>query len=426
MKVKSNLVEQIKQKGISCTPKQYNEICTKVSYYQLINAYKPIFAIGAQTVDLSIPANLKKYNNKYKSKTRDEILKMNIIEHRYISNASIEDFFHYYQLENELSSVFLKYTLKIEECIKAILLDYLNTNIDDSNYLLNLSNYKQQRDSLNTIKKIISKVGYEGQEKPLNKKHEQEITPPYWIIIKYLTFGETLKLIQALKCETDIVEHIKSHFNVTDKNQNILYDIINVKNIRNHLAHNNALFLYNLDFKYESNKVLKIRTYPKKKKKDKNKTQEQINLHNVSQLKNYYNLNIDPNIYKEQDVAYSMLLTLILLDTNDRKEFLESIKEILVEYKIHNKTTRACHTVDTIANNELLDKILSNINNIKVKRESENYKYSTEIANLERMVRSQKFKVTSEIPLYIKRASYMDYSGLSESRLTDLINAFTN
>ncbi|WOO88280.1 hypothetical protein R2F61_04970 [Mollicutes bacterium LVI A0078] len=52
MKVKSNLVTQIKQKGIKCTPTQYKNICTKVSYYQVINAYKPIFAMGAQEVDM--------------------------------------------------------------------------------------------------------------------------------------------------------------------------------------------------------------------------------------------------------------------------------------------------------------------------------------------------------------------------------------
>lgn len=425
MKVKSNLVSQIKQKGISCTPTQYKRICTRVSYYQLINAYKPIFAMGAQSVDMSIPANLNKYKNKYKSKTKEEISQMNIIEHRYVPNASIEDFYHYYQLENELSSVFLKYTLKIEECIKAVLLDYLNTNIDDSNYLLNLSNYKQRRGSLNTIKKIISKVGYEGQEKPLNKKHEQEITPPFWIIIKYLTFGETIKLIQALKCETEIINHIKEHFNVLATNNNIMYDIINVKNIRNHVAHNNALFLYNLDFEYGLERVKKIRTFPKSRQNG-SQTQEQINLHKVSELKSYYNLNIDPNIYKEQDVSYSMLLTLIFLDVNDRNAFLKSVKNILVDYKIHNSNTRAVHIVDTELNNDLLDKILNDLNTIKVKSENENYRYFTEIENIERMVKSQKSKVSVEEALYKKRASYIDYSGLSESKLTDLVNSFSN
>lgn len=420
MRVYKNLEKQASKKGINCTKSEYEKICSKVSYYQLINAYKPLFAMGANSIDLTIQENLKKYKRKYPSKSNKEILKLDIIEHNYVASADIKDFYHYYKVDNELSNIFLKYTLIVEETIKSLLINYLNKNVVNSNYLTELSNYKQQKKSLNTLSKIIKKIGYEGNERPLSRKHDQGVIPPYWIIIKYLSFGETLFLIKTLKAEQEILKYINEYYKVVDLNQDITIDIEKIKNLRNHVAHNNALFLYNLDFVYSSNKVRKQRVFPKLGKNNKGKSQEQIIVNKVSWLKKQYNLSIDPNLYKEQDVSYILLLTLIFLDKNDSSSFLNEITDTLITYRVFQNSANESHEVSTNQNNLQIDDILDNLQKIKAKQKNGNINFLTELKMIERKITKMKVQVAPQSPLYTRHTSYIDFSGLSESKMQDL------
>ena len=270
-----------------------NKKFNSYSYYQVINAYKELFIEDIETIDQiekNINNNVKinyyeklfnvkydsdffinickriclKYNIKineiqnvkvYKTKIKEK----DYIHHCYPLGTQYSEFIRIYKFEHELRMLLLKYTLMIEENIKSIFISTLNdfSNID-TNFLNDINNYDtsiNNRDSIDTIKKIYDKQK-NMHSKPIIRKRQQNVIIPYWIIINELAMNETYHLIQNLKKQykDKIIENLLFHFSLIEKNtidvkekyKNGIFNIIrNIGMFRNMLAHNQPLYSYN-------------------------------------------------------------------------------------------------------------------------------------------------------------------------------------
>ena len=272
------------------------------SYYQVINAYKSLFVSGVETIDdiynnitngnkiseykssFGITANAdifrevckkicKKYGLAYSSTTKDAMLKSNIsridyVHHIYPLNTQYGDFLRMYKFEHELRNLLLKYTLIIEESIKNVFIKRLNNTPDvKANFLSDINNYdtsKGNNDALDTLKLIFEKQKNK-HSKPIQRKRNQDITIPYWILINELTMNETYNVIKNLKPEISmlIFQDCLNHFtnkkvDINDKTKprsQIKSEKGMIKSFRtlikyiglfrNMLAHNQPIYSYN-------------------------------------------------------------------------------------------------------------------------------------------------------------------------------------
>ena len=272
------------------------------SYYQVVNAYKPLFVSGVETIDdiynninnglkineykasFGITTNTdvfreickkicKKYGLNYSSSMKEMVIKRNIsninyVHHIYPLNTQYGDFLRMYKFEHELRNVLLKYTLIIEEGIKNVFIRYLNNNPDvKANFLSDINNYdtsKGNNNALDTLKLILEKQKNK-YSKPIQRKRQQDITIPYWILINELTMNETYNVILNLKPDISIsiFQDCLNHFtnntvNINDKSKpksqirkekKMVYSFRNLLNyiglFRNMLAHNQPIYCYN-------------------------------------------------------------------------------------------------------------------------------------------------------------------------------------
>lgn len=191
------LKKKIQNKGIlldNTKRKQFD----KYSYYQVINAYKNIFATTIENIDdikNNIDNNIdierycnnfgvykredknfffknilykicQKYGINYKiSDTTDELInkinKIKYYNHIYSNKVCYSDFIRMYKFEHELRNVMLKYTLIIEESLKNILVTYLNSIEARDTFLTDINQYETGQGNINyaieSIKKMFDK-----------------------------------------------------------------------------------------------------------------------------------------------------------------------------------------------------------------------------------------------------------------------------
>lgn len=274
----------------------------KYSYYQVINAYKPLFVTNIETIDdiyfninkeikleyyknvfgISSDSDLfrevckkifKKYGLKYSNTLKNEVLKNEInkikyIHHIYASNTKYEDFLRMYKFEHELRLLLLKYTLIIEESIKNVFIKFLNNTPDvKDNFLSDINNYntsKGNNEALDTLKLILEKQKSK-HSKPIVRKRKQDINIPYWILINELSMNETYNVIKNLKPEISMLifqdcvntfTNLKLNIEDKTKTKNQIQKekglILSFRNLlryvglfRNMLAHNQPIFCYN-------------------------------------------------------------------------------------------------------------------------------------------------------------------------------------
>ena len=297
----NSLIKTLEAKNINFQKGEKSKF-NSYSYYQVINAYKPLFVCGVETIDdiynnilkgvkitdykasFGITANTdifreickkicKKYGLKYLQSMKDIALKNNIskidyVHHIYPINTQYSDFLRMYKFEHELRNMLLKYTLIIEESIKNVFIRFLNNTPDTkANFLSDINNYdtsKGNNDALDTLKLIFEKQKNK-HSKPIQRKRKQDITIPYWILINELTMNETYNVIMNLKPEISILifQECLNHF--TNKNVDIMdktkpkSQIQSEKGMiksfrtlikyiglfRNMLAHNQPIYCYN-------------------------------------------------------------------------------------------------------------------------------------------------------------------------------------
>lgn len=336
----SKLIKITENKGIQFL-RGDKSLFKKYSYFQVVNAYKNLFACDEETI-IEIRDNIKSgikldyYRKSFQIKDnikdsdlyeiicdkickkyglcgktlqeQEEQIKM-IKYHHHIYNPGTlyTDFVRMYKFEHELRMMLLKYTLIVEESIKNIFISYLNDINADPNYLVNMDNYNTdslKSKSFNTMKLIIDK--YDNQKsKPIKRKRDQHLTVPYWIIINELAMNQTYYAIANLNSDDSYKIFLRclnffTRLNLSEENRGknqkqINYEKKMVNNFktllcylgefRNMLAHNQPIYCYNV-LEYNINRTPKFKyELPKVKPgcKDKNgnpvsKEKQQINI----------------------------------------------------------------------------------------------------------------------------------------------------
>lgn len=299
----TELIQKIKNKGI-IFENESNSLFASHDYYQVINAYKPLFVSEIEKIDdilnnidsgdkenisrykllfgISNDSDLKrqvlkniaeKYGIFFDEKMPNEklIKKINRIKyvlHSYDKNANYKDFVRMYEFEHDLRNVLLKYVLKIEEHIKRIFINELNNQGEHVNVLVNINKYDSASDnSIKTIQKILNL--YENDNsKPIARKRDQQLEVPYWILINEMTLKQTLVTIRSLKWKykTSILKNIVLEFTNVDESSydesimmwQMLQLLDNIGDFRNMLAHNQPIFNFNI-------KDFSLYDFPKKK-----------------------------------------------------------------------------------------------------------------------------------------------------------------
>ena len=285
----------------------------KYSYFQVINAYKNLFAYDEDTIE-EIKDNIQKqikieyYRKSFgiKNDVSDSDLYENICNrickkygldgntlkekeeqikfikyhhHIYNSGTMYTDFVRMYKFEHELRMLLLRYTLIVEESIKNIFISYLNDKGAKPNYLINMDNYNTnslKSKSFDTMKLIIDK--YDNQKsKPIKRKRDQHLTVPYWIIINELAMNQTYYTIFNLKTQDSYRIFLRclnffTKLNFSEENRGktqkqLEYErkmIDNFKTVlyylgefRNMLAHNQPIYCYNV-LNYDMNNTKKF------------------------------------------------------------------------------------------------------------------------------------------------------------------------
>lgn len=274
----------------------------KYSYFQVINAYKNLFAYDEDTIE-EIKQNInnniridfyrksfevkndinndnlyeticdricKKYglNGSTLQEKEEQIKTIKYHHHIYNSGTLYTDFIRMYKFEHELRMMLLKYTLIVEESIKNIFISYLNDINAKPNYLINMDNYNTtslKSKSFDTMKLTIDK--YDNQKsKPIKRKRDQHLTIPYWIIINELAMNQTYYAIANLNYNDSYKIFLRclnffTKLNFSEENRGktpkqITYEKKMVNNFktllcylgdfRNMLAHNQPIYCYNI------------------------------------------------------------------------------------------------------------------------------------------------------------------------------------
>lgn len=274
----------------------------KYSYFQVVNAYKNLFAYDEDSIEeikdnITNKVRLDYYRKSFQIKNEvtdsdlyeticDKICKkyglsgktlqekeeqIKIIKyHHYIYKPGTLyiDFVRMYKFEHELRMMLLKYTLIVEESIKNIFISYLNDISAEPNYLVNMDNYNTnslKSKSFDTMKLIIDK--YDNQKsKPIKRKRDQHLIVPYWIIINELAMNQTYYAIANLNPSDSYKIFLRclnffTQLNLSEENRGktqkqIVYERRMVNNFktllcylgefRNMLAHNQPIYCYNV------------------------------------------------------------------------------------------------------------------------------------------------------------------------------------
>lgn len=286
----SALISNLRYKGISFE-KGDTKLLENYNYYQIINAYKALFITGVKSLDdikndianqlnLELYARIfavqytsmmqpitlyelivrkiaKRYSESYK-REQITILETTVREKKYLLHiydidVRVKDFIRMYQFEHGLRLILLKYVLRIEEELKNIFTQTLNDLECDSNYLLDINNFNvKDNDSISSLIKILKK-NYNNHSNSINRKKEQSLIPPYWILINEMTMGELSYTIRCLSdtVKNSILDKVISKFTSLDTPSNptrksMLNLLSDISEFRNNLAHNNPIYQYNV------------------------------------------------------------------------------------------------------------------------------------------------------------------------------------
>lgn len=299
-------IDRLKQKNINY--KGNADVFDKYSYFQLVNAYKPIFASDVMNIDeikyevmnggpkleliaknfnlhnkndyVSILVRLNdKYDFGYSTSTirkkteaqnaiEEKLKKANYIMHLYDDGTHISDYIRLSKFEHELRNVLLKYSLIIEEIVKNVFCSYLNDIEAKSTFLLDASNYDVINKGHKAIKSMTMAASsiVEKRNLAMKRKINQDILPPYWMSIHSFMMNGVIQTIDNLSSEyrNEIVVNIfykltckqeKDYLNTQNRvdkrklleDANKFFDTLqDVGYFRNSLAHNSPIYYYNI------------------------------------------------------------------------------------------------------------------------------------------------------------------------------------
>lgn len=398
----SNLFKRTQNKGIK-TKRGDSTIFQEYRYFQLMNAYKSLFITNVLNIDeIETEINTKpashdyykkafsiwKYTDKNDlflkivgkicdnygliydpNKPKEDIQKINYLHHKYHKDASVRDFLRMHKFETELRRILLAAVLEIEEKIKNTFCNTLNNEKKPANYLLNLNNYNlSSYDSIESLQKNVGKTG-NIYSKPMVRKKEQKLIPPYWHIINDMTLGETIKTISNLdtkdkiKISMNIATMFSGKTNLTEKDVDGFTNIVkDIGQFRNTLAHNQPIFDYNVSdcdlAKFPKVSYRKPTADTPKKKR----TKVLSVLANLEFFfgKDSFTSNVNANL----DLSYMIyVINKIMHKINGENSFSKDISNVFSKYGLFN-TKAIYEEKDPFKTNTTLQNILDIINQL--------------------------------------------------------------
>lgn len=471
------LYYRARSKGIKYKRGESN-LFKRHSYFQLINAYKGLFVSSVYSIDqienqiMSDSGKHKYYAQVYKinkySNDKDLFIKVcksisrrynlkfdtnypkrliNSIKyshHVYDLNAHLEDFQRMYEFEHDLRGVLLKHVLKIEETMKNIFCNSLNDLKKQSNYLLDINNYNLQGYKVfETIKTVLSK-NENKHSKPIRRKNEQELIPPFWILINELTLNQALQTIKRLKAsESDIISekltieltNLKSPTKEQVKSYILLLDNIGI--FRNMLAHNQPIFDFNVDDCDLNNYPNISYTLPKvEKKKQAAAVMKVMNDLQLFYGKDHYNVKLYDSNLDLSNIIY--LINKIVNRINPISNFSDEIRTLYSKYNIYQcvDIVNVINGKETLDAMQKLEEIYMNLNNINFKEILQSNSTEKEIKKILRLknanlletkkifkytlskIKIEKYRSKYKQFLFTKR--YEEYTGININFLRQL------
>lgn len=213
---KSNeeLLNHLISKGVTIKNRESAlDAIEKYTYYSIVNTYKEVF----------------KNNDKY------------------IDNVTFEEIYALYDFDKNLKSIFLKYTLEIEQVVKSLIANTVSEKYGIKNYLeYNCFDQSVDKDS---VDKILLNIDEEisknyGKHAAINHyKDTYGFIPPF-VLVKIMTMGEISRYYGLLKQEDR--QKVSKYFKMSDK---LLKQILlNITLVRNFSAHNNRLYTFHSKF----------------------------------------------------------------------------------------------------------------------------------------------------------------------------------
>ena len=213
---KSNeeLLNYLISKGVTIKNKELAlEAIEKYTYYSIVNTYKEVF------------------------KNNDT----------YLDNVTFEEIYSLYDFDKNLKSIFLKYSLEIEQVIKSLIANTISEKYGVKNYLeYNCFDQSVDKDYIDKIRLNIDEEISKNYGKHAAINHYKDsygFIPPF-VLVKIMTMGEISRYYGLLK-QVDR-QNVSKYFKISDK---LLKQILlNITLVRNFSTHNNRLYTFHSKF----------------------------------------------------------------------------------------------------------------------------------------------------------------------------------
>ena len=188
--------------------------------------------------------NIEKYTYYSIVNTYKEVFKNN---DKYLDNVTFEEIYSLYDFDKNLKSIFLKYTLEIEQVIKSLIANTVSEKYSIKDYLK--SDCFDASADKESIKNIILNIDEEidknyGKHAAITHYKDTYGYIPPFVLVKIMTMGQVSRYYGLLKQEDR--QKVSKYFKLSDK---VLKQILlNITLVRNFSAHNNRLYTFHSKF----------------------------------------------------------------------------------------------------------------------------------------------------------------------------------
>ena len=206
-------IEHLQSKGL-CIPDKQNAatILEQIGYFPLIEAYKKGF--------LHKPSG------------------------QFLYGVTFDEIVCFYKFDEELRSLFLKYILHIERCMKSLISYYFCEKYGEkqSEYL-NPANFNTAKKNLNAVNRLLASlmktISSPAHHNYIGHYAEKYQNVPLWVTMNAITFGQLSAFYQYMS--NDLQVKVSKHFSSCSEKQLHQFLSITAK-CRNICAHGERLY----------------------------------------------------------------------------------------------------------------------------------------------------------------------------------------
>lgn len=215
----------------------------------------------------------------------------------YISGTTFSEIVAVHQFERDLKQVTFKYIIEIEQHLRSIISHVFCRYHSNQYDCLNVNSYDFTPENIKNISILISQISKIISEQlrsstPNSIKHysQQHGDVPYWVLSGHLTFGNIISVYKLLKNneKREVIDAFEKYLNqnlnttgVRIKNEDFLFMLYSLLDLRNVVAHNSKLF----DYKCRNNISYFAELHDK------------FNISATSPKQDYYNMIINQNCF---------------------------------------------------------------------------------------------------------------------------------